>query len=152
MGNSEYEKYQKKDDILKKQIKQYQEDLDQFNNDVDSHNKKVLITHIDAMLSFIPEFEESKSLIESIYGNNYITNEEYSEKERIDKSMDTARGLEKTEIDDFSKIKNIVEVIYYNYLSKKDLKEREKNLDIIGKNLSEDYKILLQEKKKLDKK
>lgn len=149
-GESEYDKYQKKVDIFEEKVEQYSQDIEQFEDDVNFHNKKVINTSIDTFLLLKPFFGTIKSVIECTFGKNFITGEEYSMEERLEKCSDTSIGEAMPVIGKVLSIKNIGLDYYHNYQSKKNLKEREQNLNITEKNLLEEYKQLLEERKKFE--
>ena len=108
----------------------------------------MLNTQIDSALLLAPFIGIIKSFYESVSGKNIITNEEYSEEERLQKTGETLLGQTNPIIGDFLSIKNIVIDFYNHSQSKKNLREREQNLNDIGKILSEEYKQIMEESKK----
>ena len=147
-GESDDERYQKKVDNYNEKVKQYLQDRDEFNDDVSLHNKKVLNTQIDSALLLAPFIGIIKSIYESVSGKNIITNEEYSEEERLQKTGETLLGQTNPIIGDALSKKNICMDLYNLYQSKKNLSEREQNLNNIEKNLSEERKQIMEESKK----
>ena len=147
-GESDYDRYQNKVDNYNEKVNQYLQDRDEFNDDVSLHNKKVLNTQVDSALLLTPFIGIIKSFYESVSGKNIITNEEYSEEERLQKTGETLLGQTNPIIGDFLSIKNIVIDFYNHSQSKKNLREREQNLNDIGKILSEEYKQIMEESKK----
>ena len=147
-GESDYDRYQKKVDNFNEKVEQYLQDRDEFNDDVSLHNKKVLNTQIDSALLLTPFIGTIKSIYESVSGKNIITNEEYSEEERLQKTGETLLGQTNPIIGDALSIKNIGKDFYNHYQSKKNLREREQNLNNIAKILSEERKQIMEESKK----
>ena len=91
-GESDNERYQKKVDNYNEKVNQYLQDRDEFNDDVSLHNKKVLNTQVDSILLLTPFIGAIKTIYESVSGKNIITNEEYSEEERLQKTGETLLG------------------------------------------------------------
>ena len=147
-GESDYDRYQKKVDNYNEKVKQYLQDRDEFNDDVSLHNKKVLNTQVDSALLLTPFIGIIKSIYESVSGKNIITNEEYSEEERLQKAGETLLGQTNPIIGDALSTKNICMDLYNQYQSKKNLREREQNLNNIEKILSEEHKQIMEESKK----
>ena len=147
-GESDYERYQKKVDNYNEKVNQYLQDRDEFNDDVSLHNKKVLNTQVDSALLLTPFIGKIKSIYESVSGKNIITNEEYSEEERLQKTGETLLGQTNPIIGDALSTKNICMDLYNQYQSKKNLREREQNLNNIEKILSEEHKQIMEESKK----
>ena len=147
-GESDNERYQKKVDNYNEKVKQYLQDRDEFNDDVSLHNKKVLNTQVDSILLLTPFIGAIKTIYESVSGKNIITNEEYSEEERLQKTGETLLGQTNPIIGDALSTKNICMDLYNLHQSKKNLREREQNLNNIEKILSEEHKQIMEESKK----
>ena len=147
-GESDYERYQKKVDNYNEKVNQYLQDRDEFNDDVSLHNKKVLNTQVDSILLLTPFIGAIKTIYESVSGKNIITNEEYSEEERLQKTGETLLGQTNPIIGDALSTKNICMDLYNLHQSKKNLREREQNLNNIEKILSEEHKQIMEESKK----